>query len=105
MLFGKTAQEKRDDNLHNAMLVGLKLEDIPVYARNRLLKAAENAGWQEAHFAEYIQVATLAKTARQVRDNMLHEGKVVGLDELDMAMHYLFWLMKCRKTSHFRSTI
>lgn len=85
-MFGNTIKEKHEKNLHNAMLIGYCIEDMPIRTRNRLLKAAKNAGWEGNAFAERRNCEIMVKSAKQIIANLDKEGVQEGMQELD-----IFW--------------
>jgi hypothetical protein len=82
-----------DKNAYEAMLIGTSLDELPSFARNRVLRLAEKRGFSEGRWTSRKNLTLLARAARIARDKMLDEGLVLGLDETDRFMHRMCsWL-------------
>ena len=68
----------------NEYLQDIYLASVPLATRRRVLEAARRNGWTEITYATLEACKTLLAAAKQVISNMLREGQVLGLQELDL---------------------
>jgi hypothetical protein len=96
LLFRPSKKEEKATNITNAMLIGTRLDTLPLVARNRVMKIAATLGWQPARFAERTMVGLLAKALHLTRERLQSEQKTIGLDEIDRLWHYWTYHMRSK---------
>lgn len=88
--FGKSPKRVEDENAHQAMLIGTKLEFVPMVARARALKIAASRGWTMATWPTRKACRVLAIACWDAKERMISEGLTSPLNELGQVMFQLF---------------